>query len=94
MKALGIAMVGLLAIAGGIAAATYITNKKLEKENDGEFFDDWDSEFDDDDLDFDFDDDAVIDGAPAEEKKPEAPVSRQNDDLIEDDEKAEDEGEL
>ena len=94
MKALGIAMVGLLAVAGGIAAATYITQKKLEKENDGEFFDDWDSDFDDDDLDFDFDDDAVIDGAPAEEKKEEAPASRQNDDLIEDDAKAEDEGEL
>lgn len=93
MKALGIAMVGLLAVAGGIAAATYITKKKLEKENDGEFFDDWDSDFDDD-LDFDFDDDAVIDGAPAEEKKEEAPASRQNDDLIEDDAKAEDEGEL
>ena len=90
MKALGIAMVGLLAVAGGIAAATYITKKKLEKENDGEFFDDWDSDFDDDDLDFDFDDDAVIDGAPAEEKKEEAPASRQNDDLIEDDAKAED----
>lgn len=94
MKALGIAMIGLLAVAGGIAAATYITKKKLEKENDGEFFDEWDSDFDDDDLDFDFDDDAEIDGAPAEEKKEEAPAARQNDDLIEDDAKSDDEGEL
>lgn len=92
MKALGIVMVGLLAVAGGVAAATYITKKKLEKENDGEFFDDWDSDFDDDDLDFDFDEDAVID-EPAE-KKEEAPISKQNDELIEDEDKPEDEGEL
>ena len=94
MKALGIAMVGLLAIAGGIAAATYLTKKKLEKENDGEFFDEWDDDFDDDDLDFDFDDDAEIDGAAEENKEEETSAGRQNDELIEDDAKAEDEGEL
>ncbi|MFR0870452.1 MAG: hypothetical protein ACLSG5_03325 [Oscillospiraceae bacterium] len=30
MKGLGIALVGILAVAGGIAAATIITKKKLE----------------------------------------------------------------
>ena len=34
MKGFGIALVGILAVAGGIAAATIITKKKLEKEND------------------------------------------------------------
>ena len=37
MKGLGIAIAGLLAIAGGIAAATIITKKKLEKENDEDY---------------------------------------------------------
>ena len=41
MKGLGIALVGILAIAGGIAAATIITKKKLEKENDEDYYDDW-----------------------------------------------------
>ena len=31
MKGLGIALVGILAVAGGIAAATVIMKKKLEK---------------------------------------------------------------
>ena len=39
MKGLGIAIVGLLAIAGGVAAATIITKKKLEKENDEDYYD-------------------------------------------------------
>ena len=37
MKGLGIALVGSLAVAGGIAAATIITKKKLEKENDEDY---------------------------------------------------------
>ena len=37
MKGLGIALVGILAVAGGIAAATIITKKKLEKENDEDY---------------------------------------------------------
>ena len=48
MKGLGIAIAGLLAIAGGVAAATIITKKKLEKENDEDYYDDWDEEWDDD----------------------------------------------
>ena len=46
MKGLGIALVGILAIAGGIAAATIITKKKLEKQNDEDYYDDWDEEED------------------------------------------------
>ena len=57
MKGLGIALVGMLAVAGGIAAATIITKKKLEKENDADYYDDWDEEWDDDGADFDFDED-------------------------------------
>ena len=57
MKGLGIALVGLLAIAGGVAAATIITKKKLEKENDEDYYDDWDEEWDDDGADSDFDED-------------------------------------
>mgnify|MGYP007126584756 CR=1 FL=1 len=44
MKGLGIAIAGLLAIAGGVAAATIITKKKLEKENDEDYYDDWDED--------------------------------------------------
>lgn len=66
MKGLGIALVGLLAIAGGIAAATIITKKKLEKENDEDYYDDWDEEWDDDGADFDFDEDEDITDAAEE----------------------------
>ncbi len=76
MKGLGIALVGILAVAGGIAAATIITKKKLEKENDEDYYDDWDEEWDDDGADFDFDEDEDItdieeepDDAPVEDKK-------------------------
>lgn len=56
MKAFGIFMAGLLAAAGGIAAAAYIAKKKLDKENEEDYFDGWDDGFDDDwDLDFDED---------------------------------------
>ncbi len=37
MKGFGVFMVGLLAAVGGIAAATYITKKKLEKENEEDY---------------------------------------------------------
>lgn len=82
MKSFGVFMVGLLAAVGGIAAATYITKKKLEKENEEDYYNDWDDL--DDDIDFDFDDDTDfevdsdidITSAPAAEAKP--------DELIED----------
>lgn len=58
MKAFGIAMVSLLAAAGGVAAATYLAKKKLDRENEDDYFDGWDDGFDDDwDLDFDEDED-------------------------------------
>ena len=70
MKGLGIALVGILAVAGGIAAATIITKKKLEKENDEDYYDDWDEEWDDDGADFDFTDiEEEPDDAPVEDKK-------------------------
>ena len=74
MKGFGIALVGILAVAGGIAAATIITKKKLEKENDEDYYDDWDEEWDDDGADFDFDEDITDieeepDDAPVEDKK-------------------------
>lgn len=101
MKGLGILMVGLVAVAGGIAAATYITKKKLEKENEDNYYDDWDDDFADDDFDFDFEDDADItasadEARPADDKvkeEPKAPAATLNDDLTED-EKPEDEGDL
>ncbi|GEM_PF-2414931 len=65
MKALGIFMVGALAVAGGIAAATYITKKKLEKENEENYYDDWDSDDIDDDWDFDFDEDMDVEDEPS-----------------------------
>jgi|GEM_PF-478503 len=73
MKGLGIALVGLLAIAGGIAAATIITKKKLEKENDEDYYDDWDEEWDDDGADFDFDEDEDI--TDAAEESDDAPAA-------------------
>lgn len=68
MKALGIFMVGALAVAGGIAAATYITKKKLEKENEENYYDDWDSDDIDDDWDFDFDEDMDVEDEPSPAK--------------------------
>lgn len=76
MKGLGIALVGILAVAGGIAAATFITKKKLEKENDEDYYDDWDEEWDEDGADFDFDEDAdITDSAEDEDKSVVKPVS-------------------
>lgn len=66
MKAFGIFLVGALAVAGGIAAATYITKKKLEKENEENYYDDWDNDDIDDDWDYDFDEDVdVEEGEPS-----------------------------
>ncbi len=66
MKALGIFLIGALAVAGGIAAATYVTKKKLEKENEDEFYENWDNVDDaEDDWDFDFDEDMDVDDEPA-----------------------------
>lgn len=71
MKAFGVLMIGAMAVAGGIAAATYLTKKKLDKENEDNYYDDWDNDNIDDDWDFDFDEDMDVEGepaAPAEEK--------------------------
>lgn len=65
MKAFGILMVGAMAVAGGIAAATYITKKKIDKENEDNYYDDWDSDAIDDDWDFDFDEDMDVEEEPA-----------------------------
>lgn len=65
MKALGIFLVGALAVAGGIAAATYITKKKLDKENEENYYDDWDSDDIDDDWDYDFDEDMDVEDEPS-----------------------------
>lgn len=65
MKAFGIFLVGALAVAGGIAAATYITKKKLDKENEENYYDDWDSDDIDDDWDYDFDEDMDVEDEPS-----------------------------
>lgn len=65
MKAFGIFLVGALAVAGGIAAATYITKKKLDKENEENYYDDWDSDDLDDDWDYDFDEDMDVEDEPS-----------------------------
>ncbi len=73
MQAFGIFMVGALAVAGGIAAATYLTKKKIDRENEDNYYDDWDSDNIDDDWDFDFDEDMDVEGEPAfAEEKPAA----------------------
>ena len=65
MKALGLLMIGAMAVAGGIAAATYITKKKLDRENEDNYYDDWDNDGIDDDWDFDFDEDMEVEDEPA-----------------------------
>lgn len=70
MKGLGIAMIGILAVAGGIAAAAYITKKKLEKQNEEDYYDEWDDD-EWDDMDFDFDEEPEED-APVVEDAAEA----------------------
>lgn len=65
MKAFGVLMIGAMAVAGGIAAATYITKKKIDKENEENYYDDWDNDNIDDDWDFDFDEDMEVEDEPA-----------------------------
>ena len=85
MKAFGIFMIGAMAVAGGIAAATYITKKKLDRENEDNYYDDWDNDNIDDDWDFDFDEDMEVEGEPAasvfneKDKKDDAAVSDEKD---------------
>ncbi len=79
MKGLGIALVGLLAVAGGIAAATYITKRKLEKDNEEDYYDDWD-DIDDEDIDFDFEEDSDVSGkSEASEPQPVVPETKSGD---------------
>ena len=92
MKALGIALVGLLAVAGGIAAAAYITKKKLEKQNEEDYYDDWDDiDWDDEDDAFDASFEQPVDITAADIAQDIAEVSNE---LIEDEPAAEDGGEL
>ncbi|MBE6902691.1 MAG: hypothetical protein E7478_09470 [Ruminococcaceae bacterium] len=89
-KGLGLALVGLLAIAGGVAAATIITKKKLEKENEEDYYDEWDDAEWLDDEDFDFDD---VDECIADTAADIAEVNKQNDELIEEEAAAPEESE-
>ena len=89
-KGLGLALVGLLAVAGGIAAATIITKKKLEKENEEDYYDEWDDAEWLDDEDFDFDD---VDECIADTAADVAEVNKQNDELIEEEAAAPEESE-
>lgn len=72
MKAFGVLMIGAMAVAGGIAAATYITKKKIDKENEENYYDDWDNDNIDDDWDFDFDEDMEVEDEPAAPAEPAA----------------------
>lgn len=66
MKALGIFLIGALAVAGGVAAATYVTKKKLERENEDDYYENWDNVDDsDEDWDFDFDEDMDVEDEPS-----------------------------
>lgn len=93
-KGFGIALVGLLAVAGGVAAAAYLTKKKLDKDNDADYYDEWDDAEWLDDEDFDFDDaDECISDTASEAAAAVAEVNKQNDELIEEDEAAAEETE-
>ena len=89
MKAFGFLMIGAMAVAGGIAAATYITKKKLDRENEDNYYDDWDNDGIDDDWDFDFDEDMEVEDEPAYTKPdgesaaiPEAKTAFPNNDIF------------
>lgn len=75
MKAFGVLMIGAMAVAGGIAAATYITKKKIDKENEENYYDDWDNDNIDDDWDFDFDEDMDVEDEPAVPETADKPAS-------------------
>lgn len=87
-KGLGIALISLLAVAGGVAAAAILTKKKLEKENEADYYDEWDDTewLDDEDFDFDDVDEFITDSAAdmAEVSADIAEVNKKNDELIED----------
>lgn len=88
-KGFGLALVGLLAVAGGVAAAAYLTKKKMDKENDADYYDEWDDAEWLDDEDFDFDDaDESISDTASEAAAAVAEVNKQNDELIEEEEAA------
>lgn len=74
MKAFGVLMIGAMAVAGGIAAATYITKKKIDKENEENYYDDWDND-NIDDWDFDFDEDMDVEDEPAVPETADKPAS-------------------
>ncbi len=97
-KGLGIALIGLLAVAGGVAAAAILTKKKLEKENEADYYDDWDDAewIDDEDFDFDDADECITDAVEdlAEAAADVARVNKQNDELIEEKDIAEESEDL
>lgn len=82
MKAFGFLMIGAMAVAGGIAAATYITKKKLDRENEDNYYDDWDNDGIDDDWDFDFDEDMEVEDEPAFAKPVEEAVKSVSDEVF------------
>ncbi len=93
-KGFGLALVGLLAVAGGVAAAAILTKKKLEKENEADYYDEWDDAEWLDDEDFDFDDaDECISDTAADAAAAVAEVNKQNDELIEEESAAADDAE-
>ncbi len=83
-KGLGIALVGLLAIAGGVAAAAILTKKKLEKENEEDYYDEWDDAewLDDEDFDFDEADETIAENI-VETVADIAEVNKKDEELIE-----------
>ena len=82
MKAFGFLMIGAMAVAGGIAAATYITKKKLDRENEDNYYDDWDNDRIDDDWDFDFDEDMEVEDEPAFVKPADDSAAKSGDEVF------------
>ena len=99
-KGLAIALIGGLAVLGGLAAAAIITKKKLEKDNEADYYDEWDDAewLDDEDFDFDEAEEIISDAsAKCEETIDDAAreiaevfaavdeVNKKNEDLVEED---------
>lgn len=97
-KGLGIALIGLLAVAGGVVAATLLTKKKLERENEEDYYEDWDDAewINDEDFDFDDVDECITDTVEdlAEAAADIAEVNKKNDELIEEDDSDEPDSQL
>ncbi len=97
-KGLGIALIGLLAVAGGVVAATLLTKKKLERENEEDYYEDWDDAewINDEDFDFDDVDECITDTVEdlAEAAAGIAEVNKKNDELIEEDDSDEPDSQL